>query len=617
MKLKIYYKKEMFDINVKEDWSLKEIFYNYFNGPRPKVIQTGGPLGELYRGIDIRKPLNALNFYEDSILFLDEFCPVDYARFMIRFVIRELNIVNNELKSIYNIVDGFTRGEGDQTSFDMLELLLKKSVKSKGEVLLYKNIKQLLNEYSNVFYEHINGHCQLGICRGLIKAQCINACPAKIHIPGFVALMKEDRYVEAYKLMRQENPLSSICGSVCARPCEDRCRRGEITGTVGVRALQRFISAKALESWTNETCLEDKDHSIAIIGGGPSGLTASYFLRRSGYKVTIFEKNSEAGGMLSFGVPKYRLPSKEIRREIETIESLGVDIKTDFEVGSDISFVDLRKKYDAVLIATGMPIGKKIDLEIDSMSGIDFLRDVHTEKINTIGNRVLVIGGGDVSMDCARTARRLGAEVIVMSLETEHLVPASMEERIQSKEEGVILMHGYGIDSIQGMNIKLKKCLDVFSDDGHFEPVFEPCSQVLENIDKVIWAIGQKKDLSFTCMDEQELNHLDDVFLAGDVISPTIVIDAIAQGKTVANEIDRFLGGNGLYVGESIDIPERTLNIRTFDDDLREIETLDVLSRTTNFDQVNKNYSFEDAKYEADRCMRCDRNSTASLLLGR
>ncbi len=617
MKLKIYYKKEVAEIDVLKDISLKEVFYNHFSGPRPKVIQVGGPLGKLYRGIDIRMPLNTLNFYEDSILFLDEFCPVDYARFMIRFLMRELNIVNIALKDIYNLIDGFTRGEGDDLSLDMLDLMLKKPVRSKGETLLYKNLKQLMENYSKDFHEHINGHCQYGICRGLIKAQCINACPAKIHIPGFVALMKEDRYVDAYKLMRQENPLSSICGSVCARPCEDRCRRGEITGTVGVRALQRFISAKALESWPKETCLDDKGHSVAIVGGGPSGLTASYFLKRSGYSVTIFEKNSEAGGMLSFGVPKYRLASEEIRREIETIESLGVEIKTNFEVGADVSFDELRKKYDAVLVATGTPIGKTIELEIDSMSGIDFLKNVHTEKLDTIGNRVLVIGGGDVSMDCARTARRLGAEVILMSFEPEHLVPASMEERIQSKEEGVKLMHGYGIDSIDQRNIKLKKCLDVFSDDGQFSPVFEPSSKVLEDIDNVIWAIGQKRDLSFTCMDDHEISRLDDVFLAGDVIRPTIVIDAIAQGKTAANEIDSFLGGNGLYIGDSIDIPERVLNIRTFDDDLREIETLDVSSRIANFDQVNMNYSLEDAKYEADRCMRCDRNSTASLLLGR
>ncbi|MCH4888163.1 hypothetical protein EZV73_11300 [Acidaminobacter sp. JC074] len=617
MKLKLYYQSQVKEVEVLESMTLKDLFYKHFTSKRPSLIQVGGGLGSFYKGFDIRKTLSELKFYEESILFLDDFCPVDYSRFMLRFVMRELGIVNESLKKLYQLIEDLTNGSSDENTLDILRIRLSKPGKTLGEKLACKNISQLLEWYEDEFESHVKGACSLGICRGLFKAQCINACPAGIHIPGFVALMKDDDYDQAYKLMRQENPLSSVCGSVCARPCEDRCRRGEITGTVGVRALQRFISAKALESWEKETCLDDKGLSVGIIGGGPAGLTAGYFLRRSGYDVTIYEKNAEAGGMLSYGVPKYRLPSVEIQREIKTIEELGVQIKRNFEVGKDAMFDEIRSRHNSVLIATGTPIGKSLESTIDSQAAIDFLRQVHTGDLNSFEGHILVVGGGDVSMDVARSSIRLGAKVSLVSLESENILPASKEECLQSKEEGVNLLHGYGIDRIEDSNVHLKTCLDVYNDGGGFSPVFANSDLVLENVDLIVWAIGQKRDLSFTLMDQPELEGADDIFLAGDVLKPTIVIDAIGQGKKAAESIDAYLGGSGLYTGKPITIPEKVLNIRTFDDDLREIDTLDPIMRIKSFDQVNKNYSLEDAKYEASRCMRCDRNSSASLLLGR
>ncbi len=595
--------------------SIKEIAASV--NVKPRLFQVGGALGGLYRDYDSLKILNDFDMYEDSLIFLTDFCPIDYARFMCRFVIRELNIINDTIRKVHDAVEGLTRHKTTDLEFKFLKLLLEEKTSSLGETLLYKNIKQLIEWYEPEFINHIDGYCKQGICRGLIQAQCINACPAHIHIPGFVALMKDEDYAAAYQLMRQENPLSSVCGSVCARPCEIRCRRGEITGTVGVRALQRFISSEALKEWKpEEKCLPDNKQSIAIVGGGPAGLTAAYYLRRTGYAVTIYERHFEAGGMLSFGVPKYRLPSEQIREEIKTIESLGVKIITNYEVDKN-KFETLKLENDAVLIATGTPIGHTLNIDHQNvLAGIDFLKSVHLEKMTDVGKKVLVVGGGDVALDCARTAKRLNAEVIVMSLESYDEMRASEEEKIQSVEEDVTFKSGFSIDYVEGQTIYLKSCKSVLDEAFNFKPIYEKSDEKLMDIDTVIFAIGQRRDIDF--IDIKTSYNIDDhVFVAGDVIKPTIVIDAIAQGKTVAHLIDQSLVKKGLYVGDKIEIPEKVLNIRTFDDDLKEVRTTDKEKRVLSFDQVNQNYSVDEAKYEASRCMRCDRNSTASLLLGR
>ncbi len=612
------------DVEVSLNETLKTLYKRLGGQKSPHMIQVGGALGLLLKDYDINTSIETLQseFYEPSIAYINDFCPVDYMRFMCRFVLRELNIVNDFTRKIYDLVNGMTENKTSTTDYNYLKILIKDIPDSLGEKLLLRNLTKIIEFYEEDILKHLQGHCKLGICRGLIDAQCINACPAHIHIPGFVALMKDGKYEDAYALMRQENPLSGVCGSICARPCELRCRRGEITGTVGVRALQRFITSEALEHWKyKETCLENNDKHIGIIGGGPSGLTAAYYLRRTGYDVTIYEKHSEAGGMLSYGVPKYRLPQHDIQEEVKTIESLGVTIKTNIEVGKDITFDMIKKNHDAVLLATGTQVGRKMKVEHGHvLSGIDFLKGIHLNQLKDYGSNILVVGGGDVAMDCARTAIRLDSQVTVMSLESFEEMPASYEEKTQAIEEGVTFKCGFGITEVQGQNIHLNKCIEVLDDAKMFKPIFESSDEMLCEIDMIVFAIGQSTDLDYVTDAYQNINGMSlgqQVFACGDMIRPTIVIDAIAQGKTVATLIDSSLGGNGLYFGDEIEIPEKVLNIRTFDYDLREIKTLEKKDRIHTFDQVNLNYSIEDAIYEADRCMRCDRNSKASLLLGR
>ena len=607
------------DLQIKVGQSFHDLYIHLGGTGYPKMIQIGGALGPLLRGNEVHNSIfdHRDDFLEPFISFFNEFCPVDYMRFLTRFVIRNLNIINDDILEIYRIISKVIDHKGKNYDLESLKELIKKKPDSLGEKLLYLRLDSLLNWYEEDFIRHIQGRCSHGICRGLFDAKCINACPANIHIPGFVALMKQKRYQEAHALMRKENPFNSVCGYVCARPCESACRRKEITDTIGVRALQRFISSESLKEPFKESCLEDRDKSIGIIGGGPSGLTAAYYLRRTGYAVTIYEKEERLGGMLAFGVPEYRLPLEALKEEIQTIVGLGIEVQLKTCVGRDLDFNSLKHKHDGLIISTGRPLGRNMELDHENVhTAMDFLRDVRKNKTFNPMKNTLVIGGGDVAMDSSRTAIRLGAQVTLMSLEEYDLMPASMEEKIQAQEEGVNLLNGYGIDHIQGQDIYLSKCLEVWDCEGNFKPIMQTSNKVLDSIDTIIVAIGQEKDLSFQEQSEVT-NEGIPLYYCGDVTAPTIVIDAIAKGKEAALNLHQHFGGHSLYTGPDINIPEEILSILSFDYDQALVKSLAKEKRILNFEPVNQNYTFEEALYEANRCMRCDQNSKAPLLLGR
>lgn len=589
----------------------------------PTIFQIGGALGPLLRHEAIHHKVldHQAGFYEPYIHFMADFCPVDYMRFMCRFTLRNLNIVNDNILEIYGLIDGLTQKKTPIYMLNHLDDLLSKKGASLGENLLYTNLQTLLSWYKSDVLDHISGHCSHSICRPLMKAQCINACPAHIHIPGFVALMKAERYKEAYGLMRQENPLSSVCGYVCARPCEDKCRRGEITATVGVRALQRFISTQALKTYGPDDALSDNGKHIGIIGGGPSGLTAAYYLKRTGYQVTIYEKEKQLGGLLAHGLPQYRLPKNAIEEEINTLLACGIHTRVNTTIGKDMTFEDLKANHQALLISTGRPTGLSLDINHDNVqTAIHYLKAVRQGKVTHAQGHLVVVGGGDVAMDVCRTARRLGNQVTLVSLESYASMVASTEEKTQGRQEGVTFVSGYAIASAYKKTIHLKRCLEVKDCYGHFKPKFEDSNKTIDRVDGIIVAIGQTTDLSFlpgSLQDQAKAVLGDGLYMSGDVLKATTVIDAIAQGKAAALKIHQDLGGKALYTCQDIVPPSPLLHIHAFDYDQRAYGLSDPETRLKDFDIVNQNYSLEDALFEAQRCMRCDQNSMAPLRLGR
>jgi NADH-quinone oxidoreductase subunit F len=368
---------------------------------------------------------------------------------------------------------------------------------------------------------------------------------------------------------------------------------------------------------------------IGIIGAGPAGLSAAYYLAKTGYEVDIYEKYPVVGGMLAVGVPSYRLAQASIDREVKLIENLGVSIYTNTEVGKDITFEEFKEKYDSMVLATGCHLPNIFSAHISNLeSAIDFLREVKIYHRKKVGKTVVVIGGGDVAMDAARTALRLGAEKVdLVSLESYLQMPANNEEKEEAQKEGVKFHNGFGTKHIHeneniAQGITLKKCIELYDLNNIFNPIYDEDDTLDLKCDHIILAIGQRSDTSYlesaVQVDERgriqfgkkQDTSLEGVYVAGDIGGPGSAIKAIAEGKKAAEEIDRFLGGNGLFIGDKIEVPAFQSHYSIWDTE-RNTEKVHLFTEGCHsaFEE-NKTVLTEDkARSEALRCMRCDRNS--------
>lgn len=607
------------------------------NNGKVKFVQVGGPLGRCINPTHIRNPLVQYmdGIKQNIIMVMDEHtCPVDFCFFCLQHVRRELLVINKSIENLEIMVSRIIEGKGQLR--DIMDIIKESNVEAETmvEIALKQLICFMIDNFKQEFLQHIEErHCVSGACRKLIDANCINACPGKVNVPGYVALMKDHREQEAYLLMKQRNPFPFICGKICARPCEANCRRGQIEKTVGVRALKRYVANYVLDyNGLIESKMPFNGKRVAIVGAGPAGLTAAYYLARTGYKVVVYEGSKVVGGMLAMGIPSFRLPQTTIDQEVCALKALGVVIKTHTVIGKDIALRKLRDDYNAVLLATGCHIGNRFGPEIDSIEpAIHLLREVKTEGRNKIGKRVLVIGGGDVAMDAARTAVRLGADkVTIVTLESFEAMPASEEEKHEVQEEGIEFINGYGsktidIDKHDLKGITLKRCLSVIDDSGRFSPRYSEEDTIYLEVDHIILAIGQKPDLSYLDRDiavtKQGFMHVDTrtyrtsadrVYATGDMSRPGVAIKAIAEGKKAAESIDKDLGGKGLYLGEEIDIPEQQLHYSMWDNTIKLEKVEEPKIRVCGFSEVTHTLTSVEAHSEADRCMRCDRNSKRS-----
>jgi NADH-quinone oxidoreductase subunit F len=470
---------------------------------------------------------------------------------------------------------------------------------------------------------------------------CANACPAGINIPGFLALIAAGRHLDAYKVMRRNNPLSSMCGRVCPHPCENQCRRAEIEkeDALNICVLKSFAADKVKQTGRlHEDCLPDTSKRVAIIGAGPAGLTCAYFLRRLGHTVTIYESLPVPGGMGSVGIPEYRLPMEVILWEIGLIEKLGVKILTNTTVGKDITFEEIRKKHHAVFISTGLPKGNYIGLEgehaIEVYQAVDFLKNLKLALYNNtkppkVGERVVVVGGGNVAVDAVRSAKRLGAkELTLICLEQRDEMPAWDYEVAGCVDENIGINNGWGPEAIlttpdnHVRKIVFKQCTNVFDDTGRFSPQYCEDVNVEYDVDTVIMAIGQSPDVSYL-KDVEGLTWfrkdrwlsaekytqkagLPGVFAGGDMLKPGLMIEAIGHGRTAAQSIDMYLGGTGrLNTTDGVIIPLPPLDPKNWNIERQNISEINERERFSSFKELSLGIGDKSGSLETTRCIGC------------
>jgi formate dehydrogenase beta subunit len=465
--------------------------------------------------------------------------------------------------------------------------------------------------------------------RKIALLPCRYTCPAEIDVPGYLRFIGEKNYTAAAAVIREKVPFPGTLGYVCDRPCEDVCRRGEVNQAISIRELKRFAAERDEPAVPKNKPPTGK--RTAVLGAGPAGLTAAYYLTRQGHDVTIYEAMTEAGGMLRSGIPEYRLPKKVLDNEIKYIDSAGVTIKT----GTRVESIDrlFEQGYDGIIVAIGTHQGQKLKIPgADSdgvMIGVDFLKDINLGEKVSIGKNVLVLGGGNVAFDSARAARRLGAVVKLACLESRETMPAAKEEIEQGEEEGIKIYPGRTFTRISNENGKITgvECLEVMSlsFDEEKNPQIEARegSEHIIEADTVIFAIGQRPEIpegfgletgSGNCISVDSFTFTtskEGVFAAGDAVNGTSsVIKAIASGRKAAIALDRYLGGSGDIDEKLAPTQEPKENIGPWEDFATLERCGDILlapeERIKSFGRVVQDMDEETAENEAKRCLQCD-----------
>lgn len=465
---------------------------------------------------------------------------------------------------------------------------------------------------------------------------CREACPANVNVQGYVSLISNGRFREALEIIRKDNPFPAVCGRVCFALCEEECTRKDIDASVGIRLLKRLVSDLEFESERAaraERVPPTTEEKVAVIGSGPAGLTAAYFLVKMGYPVTVFEKDPKPGGMLRYCLPMYRLPEDVLDAEIKYIVDTGVDVKTNVNVGEDVALgVLLDRDYRAVFIAAGAPRSRSMNIEGEDLGGVtnalDFLRDVHTGKIERLSGRVVVVGGGDAAIDSARTAIRLGPdEVTVVYRRRREDMPARPEEVEEAEREGVDFVFLANPARVLGDEaVKAVECARMRPGEpdssGRRHPIPIPGSEFVVPADLFIEAVGEITDLSFitesikvTKRDTVEADpitfetSMPGVFAGGDVVTgPKSVIDAIAAGKKAARAIDLYLKGEGLGALRAEEMEKTTWvkeGVTLERKPWQESDRLPLERRWSNFDEVELGFTRDQGIREALRCLHC------------
>lgn len=482
-------------------------------------------------------------------------------------------------------------------------------------------------------------------CHDTGTAPCKTACPAHIAVQGYLKMAAQGRYTEALALIKQENPFPAVCGRVCNRRCEDACTRGKIDQAVAIDEVKKFIAQKDLDAATryvppiqppsNRGGFDDK---IAIVGAGPAGLSCAFFLAKKGYKPTVFEKNARPGGMLVYGIPSYKLEKDVVDAEIDVLRQMGVEIRCNVEVGRNVTLDELRAQgYKAFYLAIGCQGGRLAGILGEDAEGVttavEFLHRVSEDETTPVRGRAVVIGGGNVAIDVARSCLRCGAkEVAMYCLEQENQMPASPEEVAEARQEGAVIHCGWGPSRILQENgkvtgVEFKRCVSVTDANGRFAPVYDendtmtvPCDQVFMSIGQSIqWGglltgstvqLGGGRRAQADPLTYQTAQP--DVFVGGDVYTgPSFAIDAIAAGKQGAVSIHRFVQPNtSMTIGRDrrqfIELDKDNAVLTGYDTAARQYPAMDGrIDHTRSFRDAHGTFTEEQVKTETARCLGC------------
>ena len=614
-------------------------------GRKFKAAQMGGPSGgcvpaqylDLPIDYDSVKGVGAIMGSGGLIVMDESVCMVDIARFFTDFVQKEScgKCVPCRVgtKQMLDILTRITQGEGELEDIDRLEKLggtiKKASLCGLGQTApnpVLSTIRYFRNEYVAHIIEK---RCPANSCEALITTTCSSACPAHVNVPEYIGLIAAGRFDEALDIIRRRNPLPSVCGRACDHPCELFCRRGDVDESVAIRQLKRFVTDHIKDGGEPPKWTGSRKGRVAVIGSGPAGLTAAYFLATKGREVKIFEALDEVGGLLAVGIPPYRLPKDVLNRDVNYIRRAGVEIETNHKVETLQEMSDAG--YDAIFVATGAHKSTSLGVPGEDMPGVHdalaFLRRALAGKVEKMTGRVVVIGGGNAAIDAARTALRLGAKpVTILYRRTREEMPAISAEIEDALAEGVELHTLVAPMAIEGDgHVRAVRCQEMMlgeaDESGRRRPVPKPGSETVVEADHVIVAIGQGPELDFAAEDGRlvvsqgrisadpvtQRSGEAEIFAGGDAVTgPATIIEAIATGQRAAMAIDLFLGGNGELPSDTGFAPR---NKPGEEEDTVPRQTACCLSpeeSARTFCEVAQGFSEEIACVEARRCLRCD-----------
>jgi NADH-quinone oxidoreductase subunit F len=644
---------------------LHEIIFNVGGGiPRGrrfKAVQMGGPSGGCVPIKHLNLPIDygslesigAIMGSGGMVVMDQNTCMVDVARFFLSFTQDEScgKCVPCRLgtKRMLEILTRISRGDGVEGDIELLQEM-GQSIKDSSLCGLGQTspnpVLSTIRHFREEYESHIRyKHCPAGVCEALVFAPCENSCPVRCDAIGYISLISAGRYEEALDLIRLTMPLAGICGRVCNHPCEKVCKRGEIDDPIAISSLKRFAADWEIKRGTlaPPAFLEKpKAERVAVVGGGPAGLNAAYHLGRRGYQVTIFEALPVPGGMLVSGIPRFRLPLEVIEHDIQFIRQHNVEIVTGKELGKDFTINDLfQQGYKAVFLGLGAGLDQRLNIPGEDakgvLKGVEFLRQVNLGKKVAIGEKVTIIGGGNVAIDAARMAMRTGAkDATIIYRRTREEMPANPEEIEEAEDEKIKIMYLLspariitGKRRVKGIEC-LRMELGDYDSTGRARPVPIPGSEFVIETDTVISAIGYMPELNFMPEDGRFMKNKDGtlavdpvtlatgvpgVFAGGDVVTgPSTVVEAMSGGYCAAISIDRYLKGQDLYKNRLYE-PLRRASVMRTEEEAEEagsekaryhMATLESENRIASFSEVNLGFDEETAVREAKRCLRCD-----------